>query len=269
MAERFLRPLAEMPLAARRQVRFVLCDIDDTLTLEGRLPACAYAALERLQRANLVVVPVTGRPAGWCDHIARMWPVDAVVGENGAFYFRYDDARRQMLREYWSDADRRGDQRCRLDEIADRICREVPGAAVAADQGFRHTDVAIDYREDVDPLGADQVARIVAIFEAAGATTKVSSIHVNGWFGDHDKRKMVERLLRHVFGHDLGTDPAPVVFVGDSPNDAPLFAGLPNSVGVANVVEFADSLDPPPAWVTSRPGGHGFAELAEALLDAR
>jgi hypothetical protein len=269
VAERFLRPLAEMPLAARRQVRFVLCDIDDTLTLEGRLPACAYSALERLQRAKLVVIPVTGRPAGWCDHIARMWPVDAVVGENGAFHFRHDDARKEMLREYWSDADRRGDERRRLGKIADRICREVPGAAVAADQGFRHTDLAIDYREDVAPLGADQVARIVAIFEAAGATAKVSSIHVNGWFGDHDKRKMVERLLRDVFGHDLGADPAPVVFIGDSPNDAPLFAGLPNSVGVANVMEFADSLDPPPAWVTSRPGGHGFAELAEALLDAR
>ena len=257
-----------MPLAVRRQVRFVLCDIDDTLTLNGRLPACAYAALEQLKRANLAVIPVTGRPAGWCDHIARMWPVDAVVGENGAFYFRHDDARRRMERQYWSGTDR-GDERRRLDELATRICREVPGAAVAADQGFRHADLAIDYREDVGPLPPHQVARIVSIFEAAGATAKVSSIHVNGWFGDHDKRKMVERLLREVFGHDLAAEPDPVVFVGDSPNDAPLFAGLPNSVGVANIVEFADALDPPPAWVTSLPGGHGFAELADALLSAR
>jgi HAD superfamily hydrolase (TIGR01484 family) len=269
VAERFLRPLADMSLAARRQVRFVLCDIDDTLTLEGRLPACAYTALEQLRQAKFTVIPVTGRPAGWCDHIARMWPVEAVVGENGAFYFRHDDARRRMVREYWNDAFRRGDERRRLDEIAIEVCREVPGAAVAADQGFRHTDLAIDYREDVAPLGPEAVARIVAIFEAAGATAKVSSIHVNGWFGDHDKRRMVERLLRDVFAHDLAADPDPVVFVGDSPNDAPLFAGLPNSVGVANVMDFADTLDPPPAWVTSRPGGHGFAELAEALLSAR
>jgi HAD superfamily hydrolase (TIGR01484 family) len=268
VGERFLRPLAEMPLAARRQVRFVLCDIDDTLTLEGRLPACAYAALEELRRADITVIPVTGRPAGWCDHIARMWPVDAVVGENGAFYFRHDDERRRMVREYWNDATR-GDECRRLDEIARQILLEVPGSAVSADQAFRHTDLAIDYCEDVTPLGAQAVARIVAIFEAAGATAKVSSIHVNGWFGDHDKRRMVERLLRDVFAHDLAADPAPVVFVGDSPNDAPLFAGLPNSVGVANVMDFADTLDPPPAWVTSRPGGHGFAELAEAVLSAR
>ena len=258
-----------MPLAARRQVRFVLCDIDDTLTLEGRLPACAYAALEQLRQANFTVIPVTGRPAGWCDHIARMWPVDAVVGENGAFHFRHDEALRRMVREYWNGAAQRGDERRRLDEIARQVLLEVPGAAVAADQAFRDTDLAIDYCEDVAPLGPEAVARIVAIFEAAGATAKVSSIHVNGWFGDHDKRRMVERLLLDVFGHDLAADPAPVVFVGDSPNDAPLFAGLPNSVGVANVLRFADTLDPPPAWVTSQPGGHGFAELAEALLSAR
>jgi HAD superfamily hydrolase (TIGR01484 family) len=270
VVEHFLRPLAEMPLADRRQVRFVLCDIDDTLTVEGRLPTCAYGALEQLQGAHFIVIPVTGRPAGWCDHIARMWPVDAVVGENGAFYFRHDDRLKKMIRRYWNgDAGRRDDERRRLEAIAHRICREVPGAAVAADQAFRHTDLAIDYCEDVAPLGAADVARIVAIFEAEGATAKVSSIHVNGWFGDHDKRRMVERLLGEVFGHDLAGDPAPVVFVGDSPNDAPLFAGLPNSVGVANVVAFAETLDPPPAWVTSRRGGHGFAELAEALLSAR
>jgi HAD superfamily hydrolase (TIGR01484 family) len=188
VTEQFLRPLAEMPLAVRRQIRFVLCDIDDTLTLEGRLPACAYAALEHLRQADFTVIPVTGRPAGWCDHIARMWPVDAVVGENGAFYFRHDDASRRMLREYWNEATR-GDERRRLDEIARQILLEVPGAAVAADQSYRETDLAIDYCEDVSPLGAEAVARIVAIFEAAGATAKVSSIHVNGWFGDHDKRK--------------------------------------------------------------------------------
>jgi HAD superfamily hydrolase (TIGR01484 family) len=269
VAQQFLRPIAEMPLAERRQVRFVLCDIDGTLTFECRLPACAYSALEELQRARLVVIPVTGRPAGWCDHIARMWPVDAVVGENGAFTFRYDGARRRMERQYWNDDARRGEERRRLDEIARTVLREIPGAAVAADQGFRHTDLAIDYCEDTGPLGPEDVARIVAVFEAAGATAKVSSIHVNGWFGAHDKRKMVERLLQTVFAHNIRADPRPVVFVGDSPNDAPLFAGLPNSVGVANVMAFAENLDPPPAWVTTRPGGHGFAELAWALLSAR
>ena len=269
MPEPFLRPIKDMPAAQRRRIAYVLCDIDDTLTFEGRLPACAYAALERLKEAGLVVVPVTGRPAGWCDHIARMWPVDAVVGENGAFYFRYDRGARQMVRCYWTDGERRKAQRRKLEYIARRVCREVPGAAVAADQTFRETDMAIDYCEDVGPLSPALVAQIVAIFETAGAMAKVSSIHVNGWFGDHDKRKMVERLLREVFGHDLNADPTPVIFIGNSPNDAPMFAGLPNSVGVANIIAFADALDPPPAWITSKPGGFGFAEMTETLLSAR
>ena len=95
---RALRPLVEMPRATRLAIRGVLTDIDDTLTTHGRLTAQAYAALERLRAAGRRVIPITGRPAGWCDHIARMWPVDAVVGENGAFYMRYDAASRRLVR---------------------------------------------------------------------------------------------------------------------------------------------------------------------------
>src|SRR5262249_57511345 len=82
-----MEPLDSFPMAARRRIRGVLADIDDTITTDGKLTAAAYGALERLQAAGFRVVPITGRPAGWCDHIARMWPVDAVVGENRAFYF--------------------------------------------------------------------------------------------------------------------------------------------------------------------------------------
>ena len=111
LAEKTLRPVADFPRAARARVRAVLTDIDDTLTSDGRLPAVAYAALEKLRDAGLLVVPVTGRPAGWCDLIARQWPVDAVVGENGAFYFRYDDKARKMIRRYVKSAEARGADR--------------------------------------------------------------------------------------------------------------------------------------------------------------
>ena len=90
-----MKPLAEMPIEARGRIRGVLTDLDGTLTTHGRLFAAAYTALERLRAAGLLVIPVTGRPAGWCDHIARMWPVDAVVGENGAFYFLFSHGRLQ------------------------------------------------------------------------------------------------------------------------------------------------------------------------------
>jgi HAD superfamily hydrolase (TIGR01484 family) len=264
-----MQPLTKFPLAARRRIGFVLCDIDDTLTINGRLPAAAYGALERLGDAGLRVVPITGRPAGWCDHIARMWPVDGVVGENGAFYFHYDDVRRTMTRRYWRDDAERDDDRRKLDVLADEIIAAVPGAAVAADQTYRECDLAIDFREDVAALATADVERIVALFRAAGAVAKVSSIHVNGWFGDYDKLSMTRTLFDEVFGVDLGRVRDAVVFAGDSPNDAPMFDYFPHAVGVANVADFAGRLDAEPAWVTEGRGGDGFAELAEALLDAK
>jgi len=264
-----MRPLIEFSTTQRRAIRYVLTDIDDTLTLDGRLPAIAYTALERLRATGFVVVPVTGRPAGWCDHIARMWPVDAVVGENGALYFRYDDAARRMRRRYWKDAATRAADRTRLAALETRILAAVPGAAVSADQAYREADLAIDYREDVAPLPSEVVARIVAIFEDAGATAKVSSIHVNGWFGDFDKLTMTGRLFAECFATDLDASRELVVFVGDSPNDAPMFGYFPNAVGVANLRDFAGRIDAEPAWITERPGGHGFAELADALIAAR
>jgi HAD superfamily hydrolase (TIGR01484 family) len=264
-----MRPLRELPIEARRRVRFVLCDIDDTLTDAGRLSARAYGTLERLHEARFHVVPVTGRPAGWCDLIARFWPVDAVVGENGAFWFAYEQAERRMLRNFWRNPEQRAEDRRRLGVLCGNILADVPGAAVAADQAYREADLAIDYREDTGPLPAEAVARIVALFEAAGARAKISSIHVNGWFGDYDKLAMTRRLLRHRFALDVDAAGEQVLFVGDSPNDAPMFAHFEHSVGVANVRDFAGRLPAEPAWVTDARGGAGFAELAAALLEAR
>jgi HAD superfamily hydrolase (TIGR01484 family) len=265
----WLRPLADFPRSERARVRALLTDIDDTLTDHGRLPAASYRALERLQQAGLLVIPVTGRPAGWCDLIARQWPVDGVVGENGAFYFRYLDAERRMLRVHARDVSARAADRARLERIREEVLREVPGSAVAADQAYREVDLAIDFREDVEPLPPEAVARIVAIFERHGATAKVSSIHVNGWFGTHDKLSMARRMLRGAFGIDADADRRTIVFAGDSPNDGPMFGHFPHAVGVANVLDFADQLRHKPAWVASGRGSRGFVEIAEALLAAQ
>jgi hypothetical protein len=261
-----LKPVQHLPAEIKTQVRYVLTDIDDTLTLDGRLPAASLAAMERLEAAGKRVVPITGRPAGWCDHIARMWPVAAVVGENGAFYYRYDCGRRRMLRVYFKSADARAADRRRLDEVRTRILAEVPGCAVSADQAFREADLAIDFCEDVPRLPPEKVDRIVQIFEAAGAQAKVSSIHVNGWYGAYDKLTMTRRLFRDAFAEDLEAIKTQVVFAGDSPNDQPMFAFFPHAVGVANVREFAARMDVLPAWITKQAGGLGFAELTEVLL---
>lgn len=263
-----MRPLRDMPHSVAASVLAVFTDIDDTLTLDGRLPAAAYKALEDLAGAGIVVVPVTGRPAGWCDLIARLWPVAGVVGENGAFYFAYDGGARRMRRVYAASAAERADNRRKLDQVRDRILAEVPGSAVSADQAYRDADLAIDFCEDVPPLPKAAVARITAIFEECGAQAKVSSIHVNGWFGTYDKLAMSRRLAAEVLGLDLDRDKGRIVFVGDSPNDAPMFGFFPEACGVANILSFRDELEAAPAYVAPSRGGLGFVEVAEHILKA-
>ncbi len=256
-----MRPLAQLD---PRGTSAVLLDIDDTLTTDGRLTAEAYQALEALKRAGKRVVPVTGRPAGWCDHIARMWPVDAVVGENGAFYFWHAAGR--LHRRYHDDAAVRAAKRQKLQAIAQRIVDAVPGSALASDQAYRETDLAIDYCEDVPALPIEAAERIAALMRADGLTAKVSSIHVNGWFGDYDKLSMTRALFRERFGMDLEADNRAVAYAGDSPNDAPMFGYFERSIGVANVRRFAATLAHAPKYVTDAPCGAGFAEIAAHLL---
>ncbi|HMA06901.1 MAG TPA: HAD-IIB family hydrolase, partial [Ramlibacter sp.] len=256
-----MRPLSRMPAEVAAGIHTVFSDIDDTLTTEGRLTVEAYAALAALREAGLRVVLVTGRPAGWCDHIARMWPVDAVIGENGAFYFWYEAAARKLMSRHVFDATVRAANAARIAEVRETVLREVPGCALASDQFCRLYDLAIDFCEDVAPLAASAVQRIVQLMERAGMTAKVSSIHVNGWFGRYDKLSMARLWLRERHGLDLEAERERCVFVGDSPNDAPMFAYLPNAVGVANVARFELPPDQAPAYVTSSEAGAGFAEL--------
>jgi len=259
-----MKPLAQMKEASR--LRGLLFDIDETLTTEGRLTAAAYGAMERLQRAGKLVVPITGRPAGWCDHIARMWPVDAVVGENGAFYFRNSEGR--FEKHFQDDAQVRSRNRARLEAIGRRILAAVPGCALASDQAYRETDLAIDFCEDVPALPLESAARIAELMRAEGLTAKISSIHVNGWFGSYDKLAMSKRLFATEFGHEEARLRAEYAFAGDSPNDAPMFEFFDHSVGVANVGRFADGLEHEPKYVTRASAGAGFAELVDRLLGA-
>ncbi len=261
-----MKSIGEMSKAVKERIRYILADIDDTLTLSGRLPAVVFAAMERIQTAGLRMVPITGRPAGWCDHIARMWPVDGIVGENGAFYFYYDNQQRKMRRRYFrSEKQRRADRR-KLASLQQEILKKIPGCRVSADQSYREADLAIDYCEDVVPLSMADVDRIVALFEAAGARAKISSIHVNGWFGDYDKLTMTRILFTEVFNAELDTIKEKVIFIGDSPNDVPMFQFFPHAAGVANILQFKDKMAHNPAYVTGQEGGYGFAEMVDSIL---
>ena len=248
-------------------IKGVLTDIDDTVSSSGKLTAEAFASLWQLHEAGLRAVVVTGRPAGWCDHIARFWPVDAVVGENGGFYFYHDGAKLQRCYLY-DDAERQA-FRQGLEAVRDNILKEVPGAGIASDQPFREYDVAIDFCEDVAPLPREQVLRIKELFEAAGASAKISSIHVNGWYGDFDKLTSARLCARELFGIDLDAEPEAFVYCGDSPNDEPMFAFFPLSFAMANIRPFLSLMNHAPAFITSKPCGAGFCEVVDLILEAR
>jgi HAD superfamily hydrolase (TIGR01484 family) len=266
---RTMLPLADCPRDTLAAIEGVLTDIDETVSSHGQLTAEAYGSMEALKKAGFRVVPVTGRPAGWCDHIARFWPVDAVVGENGAFWMWHDHQAGKLRTRFVQSAAERADGRRRLEAVRAQVLRDVPGAVIASDQPYRAADLAIDFCEDVAALPHDEIVHIVRIFEAHGAHAKVSSIHVNGWFGDYDKLTTSRLMMHELFGVDLETGRDRYVYSGDSPNDAPMFGFFPNAVGVANVRDFAADMDHLPRWITTARSGAGFVELAQALIAAR
>jgi HAD superfamily hydrolase (TIGR01484 family) len=258
------RPIEELPREAAAGIRFVLFDIDDTITERGLLPEESYSALWALRRAGIAGVPVTGRPAGWCDLIARQWPVAGVVGENGAFAFYMKDGRLERI--FHPAAPKPESSRERLSLLGAEAVREVPGLRLAKDQPYRLFDIALDFAEEPPFLSLEDALRVKGICEAAGAHAKVSSIHVNAWFGDYDKLSMSELFLSSVLGWDPILFPRKAIFFGDSPNDEPMFRRFELSCGVANVLSFERMMEYPPAYITKEPFGAGFAEACGHIL---
>jgi HAD superfamily hydrolase (TIGR01484 family) len=258
-----MKPLSELDA---RGLRGILCDIDDTLTHDGALVPAAYDAVVAAKRAGLRVLPVTGRPAGWADVLAAMWPVDAVVAENGAVAVLRDG--RHLDHFWWDDEAARASNRGRLDAIVADVLAQVPRARLAEDNWLRRCDVAFDVGE-TQQLTPDEIEAISARIRAAGARVLVSSVHAHAYFGAHDKAAMLVRVARERFGEDLDGDRARWLFIGDSPNDQAGFSWFPLSVGVANIARYAARLNPPPSYVTPREGGHGFAELVAHVLARR
>jgi HAD superfamily hydrolase (TIGR01484 family) len=241
----------------------ILCDIDDTLTLHGKLVPEAFLALEQLKDIGLKIVPITGRPGGWVDHIARMWPVDGVVGENGGLWYWYDG--QKLQRRFAQSQTEREANRSKLRKLAFKILEEVPGTALASDQPYRDLDLAIDFCEDVPPLSKSEIDNIANLFTENGATCKISSIHVNGWFGHFDKLSGFEQFHQDRWGTKV--DYSKWAFFGDSANDEPMFKAFDWSFGVANVQNFLDRLQHPPKWITPSEGGLGFVEGTTLILE--
>ncbi len=251
-----------------QKLKTVFTDIDGTLTREGQLPAESFEALWRLHQSGINIVPVTGRPAGWCEMMARLWPISGIVGENGAFYFAYKN--KKMHRAFVHDEPTRKKNMQKLFEIFLKIKEQIPRCDISSDQFCRLTDLAVDFCEDISaPLSLDEARKIQKLFEQNGATAKVSSIHVNGWFGDYDKRKMCEQFAVEILKTDLAKNQNENIFVGDSPNDEPLFEFFENSFAVANIKPFLDELQHKPKFIAQKTEGDGFVEIINFILKSR
>jgi len=264
-----MRPIQEFPSHVAKTLLGVFFDIDDTFTTRGKIGPKPFQAIWSLKEAGLKVVPITGRPAGWCDHIARMWPVDGVVGENGALCFWYDPQEKKVKKRFMDPEPVREEKHRRLSLVKEEILRTVPGTALASDQPYREADLAIDYCEDVTPLPWKEVEKICEIFRNHGATCKASSVHVNGWFGDYNKLGMTKLFVLEQWGFRLDDRRDRFLFCGDSPNDEPMFEYFPYAAGVKNILNFAERMKHLPAYVATLEGGEGFAEIVQTILTMR
>ena len=259
-----LLALAQLPAQRLASLVGVLTDIDDTLTADGAIAPAALVALHRLAEAGVPVIAITGRPAGWSEPFALAWPVAAIVAENGAVMLRRDGA--GLRTDFVADAAERAANAQRLQACAQAVLAEVPGATLAQDSAGRLTDIAIDHSEFAH-LDEDRIAAVVAVMRAHGLTATVSSIHINGWIGGHNKPSGARWAVQQALGRPWV--PAEWVYVGDSTNDQAMFECMPLSVGVANIARFVAQLRAWPGYVTQAERGDGFAELATALLAAR
>ena len=270
-----MRPIAQWSQRDIQRIFGVFTDIDDTLTTDGAITVDALVALGKLKDAGLHVIAITGRPVGWSEPFARSWPIDAIVPENGSVALVRAMAHSPhgavpigVQRLYLQDADTRTTNFQRMQQVAQRVLREVPGSTLARDSAGRETDIAIDHSEFAHLPPAD-IARVVAIMRSEGMSATVSSIHINAWYGGHNKLEGARWIVRELFGRDLDNERPCWAYIGDSTNDQLMFEAFENSIGVANIRRFLPELMHLPSFVTRSERGAGFAEMAELLLQGR
>lgn len=247
------------------QVRFVLTDIDDTLTWQSKLPCETFEALYALSAAGYVVIPVTGGCAGWSDLIARMWPVAGVITEGGACFIQKQTTG-QLQYSYWDDAKIMQQNKAALLAQVLPLLTKYSSLQLAQDQVYRLTDVAVDYSQDVFPPAIKEKQALLTELKNLGLQAKASSIHINIWAGNYDKYTMAKRVLTKEYGLTLEQLATQVVYIGDAPNDESMFAKFPLSIGVANIAQHLDVMEYKPCCITEQAGGYGFTEVANYLL---
>ena len=269
-----MQPLNLWSQESRRTLVGVFTDIDDTLTTDGAITPDALQAMADLKAAGLAVIPITGRPIGWCEPFmaggpGAAWPVDAMVAENGAVAFvQGQGSRGSPTKLYQQDVATRRANQTRMRDIAALVAAEMPGVTLSHDSNGRETDIAFDYAEFARHT-PETVQQVLAVLQRVGMQTTVSSIHIHGCFGDFNKWQGACWIVRELWGRDLAQELDRWVFVGDSGNDQAMFQHFTHSVGVANIARFVPQLQHLPRYVTQGERGAGFAEVARAILAGR
>ena len=259
-----MKTLSSWPQTARHKIVGVFTDIDDTLTTDGAITPDALQALHDLKTADLMVIPITGRPIGWSIPFASAWPVDAMVAENGAVALLQNKPTNQVTKIYQQDLPTRTHNFQEMQRIAKQVLKEIPGTVMAQDSAGRETDIAFDHSE-FHKLTTEKIQQVIKLLQEEGMTATVSSIHINAWFGDHNKWHGAKWILKELTGRDLIQELDQWVYVGDSTNDQVMFEHFTHSVGVANIRRFGNELQHLPKYIASKERGAGFAEVAIAL----
>jgi HAD superfamily hydrolase (TIGR01484 family) len=259
-----MKPLSSWPQTARHKIVGVFTDIDDTLTTEGAITPDALQALHDLKAAGLMVIPITGRPVGWSIPFASAWPVDAIVAENGAVALLHNKSTNLVTQIYQQDLPTRTHNFQEMQRIAKRVLKEIPETVMAQDSPGRETDIAFDHSE-FHKLTTEQIQQVLKLLQQECMTATVSSIHINAWFGDHNKWHGAQWILKQLTGRDLKQELDQWVYVGDSTNDQVMFEHFTHSVGVANIKRFEKELKHLPAYIAQQERGAGFAEVARLL----
>jgi HAD superfamily hydrolase (TIGR01484 family) len=269
-----MQALSTWPIEHRQNIIGVFTDIDDTLTTEGAITPDALRGLHDLKAAGLHVIAITGRPVGWSEEFALSWPVDAIVAENGAVALQNTKKiglqpnkimHRQLSKSYQVDVAQRAHHYARMQQVLTRIEREVPGAQRSTDSPGRETDIAIDHSEFTH-LSSSQIAQVVRLMHNEGMHASVSSIHINAWYGEHNKLQGARWITQQLYGRNLDAEMDKWAYIGDSTNDQLMFEAFTHSVGVANIARFAAQLTHLPRYVTQGERGAGFRQFCDTLV---
>lgn len=264
-----IKPVSDIPDQLCADLEFLFTDIDDTITKDGMMPYKTLQNMYQLQKSGIKVVLVTGGPAGWCDYFARMWPVSGVIGENGAFYFSFNHDEKKMLRKFLITEKEIENFKLNLNKLERRVLAEVQECRISVDQIFRLTDLAIDIGRDGEVPSENVLQKLYSIIDEEGVRHKTSSVHINCWCGNYDKLSCLKVFMDDFSSVEEGEKYSNILYVGDAPNDEPIFAGIKNTVAVANIKRYVSKLTNKPTYITSGESADGFNELVEILLDKR